>query len=183
LFIKAITLPAWYTGAVGLPVVVVVLAGGLTTHFVWCLYLNIQNRTGYQYFHSQFRGETPAPSHILENVTDAPGEEMAAAIAVAANQPCVRPRSATISSPALRGTCSSSSTPWAKHTDGPIQIFKLDAAHGKHHHLQHAVGHRAQGMERHGQPHEVFGGPRPDRVDQLEPSSWVTATTWVRSDE
>src|SRR6266480_1167994 len=34
----------------GLPVLVVVLAGGLTTNFIWCVYLNIRNRTGYQYF-------------------------------------------------------------------------------------------------------------------------------------
>jgi L-rhamnose-H+ transport protein len=67
---------------------VVVLAGGLTTNFIWCLYLNLRNRTGYQYFHSEIRGEIPnrENEHILETVTDAPGEEMAAAIAVARQQ-------------------------------------------------------------------------------------------------
>ncbi len=34
----------------GLPKLVVVLAGGFTTNFVWCLILNFRNRTGCQYF-------------------------------------------------------------------------------------------------------------------------------------
>jgi L-rhamnose-H+ transport protein len=62
----------------GLPVLVVVLLGGFTTNFVWCVILNIRNRTGYQYFTSEVRGPFPAQSAepILENVTDAPAEEM-----------------------------------------------------------------------------------------------------------
>jgi L-rhamnose-H+ transport protein len=49
--IKEITIrrgtdPLWQ----GLPVLVVVLAGGFTTNFVWCVLLNIRNRTGGQYF-------------------------------------------------------------------------------------------------------------------------------------
>ncbi len=69
----------------GLPVLVVVLAGGFTTNFIWCLILNIRNRTGYQYFTSEIRGESPDRNsgHILENATDAPAEEMAVAVAVA----------------------------------------------------------------------------------------------------
>src|SRR5580704_6304902 len=69
----------------GLPVLVVVLAGGFTTNFIWCLILNIRNRTGYQYFESEIRGRVPARNEepILESVTDAPAEEMAVAMAVA----------------------------------------------------------------------------------------------------
>jgi L-rhamnose-H+ transport protein len=69
----------------GLPVLVVVLAGGFTTNFIWCLILNIRNRTGYQYFESEIRGSVPGRNeeHILESVTDAPAEEMAVAVAVA----------------------------------------------------------------------------------------------------
>jgi hypothetical protein len=37
----------------GLPVLIVVLLGGFTTNFVWCLILNLKNRTGYQYFTSK----------------------------------------------------------------------------------------------------------------------------------
>lgn len=41
----------------GLPKLVVLLLGGFTTNFVWCVYLNIKNRTGYQYFDSEIRSE------------------------------------------------------------------------------------------------------------------------------
>lgn len=41
----------------GLPKLVVVLLGGFTTNFVWCLLLNLRNRTGYQYFASECRPE------------------------------------------------------------------------------------------------------------------------------
>jgi L-rhamnose-H+ transport protein len=40
----------------GLPKLVVILWGGFTTNFLWCVALNIKNRTGYQYFAAQ-----PAP--------------------------------------------------------------------------------------------------------------------------
>jgi L-rhamnose-H+ transport protein len=64
----------------GLPVLVVLLAGGFTTNFIWCLILNIRNRTGYQYFASETRGHIPSLSEepILETATDAPGVEIAA---------------------------------------------------------------------------------------------------------
>ena len=67
----------------GLPVLVVVLLGGFTTNFIWCVILNIRNRTGYQYFSSMVRGEVPARAAepILETAIDAPGEEMAVALA------------------------------------------------------------------------------------------------------
>jgi L-rhamnose-H+ transport protein len=69
----------------GLPVLVVVLAGGFTTNFIWCLILNLRNHTGYQYFEPGIRRQAPARSEqqILEAVTDAPAEEMAVAVAVA----------------------------------------------------------------------------------------------------
>jgi len=68
----------------GLPVLVVVLAGGFTTNFAWCVILNIRNRTGYQYFESEIRGKIPArrEEYTLEAATDAPAEEMAVAVAV-----------------------------------------------------------------------------------------------------
>jgi L-rhamnose-H+ transport protein len=43
----------------GLPVLVVVLAGGFCTNAFWCIYLNIRNRTGFQYFTSEIRAESP----------------------------------------------------------------------------------------------------------------------------
>jgi len=39
----------------GLPVLVVILIGGFTTNFIWCVALNIRNRTGHQYFSRIFR--------------------------------------------------------------------------------------------------------------------------------
>jgi len=51
------TAPLWQ----GLPVLVVVLAGGFTTNFVWCVILNFRNRTGYQYFHREIRIDDPEP--------------------------------------------------------------------------------------------------------------------------
>ena len=87
--IKAITLQhgtaiLWQ----GLPVLIIVLAGGFTTNFVWCVVLNIRNRTGYQYFESEIRARVPRRNaeQILEPVTDAPAEEMAIAVAVAVAQ-------------------------------------------------------------------------------------------------
>jgi L-rhamnose-H+ transport protein len=65
----------------GLPVLVVVLLGGFTTNFVWCAILNVRNKTAYQYFNSEIRGEIPDRGNetIIENVTDAPAEKMAQA--------------------------------------------------------------------------------------------------------
>jgi L-rhamnose-H+ transport protein len=41
----------------GLPALVVLLLGGFTTNFIWCVALNIKNHTGYQYLASQVRVE------------------------------------------------------------------------------------------------------------------------------
>lgn len=69
------TSPLWQ----GLPVLVVLLAGGFTTNFIWCLVLNIRNRTGYQYVALKTRGHVPSIDEepILETATDAPGMQMA----------------------------------------------------------------------------------------------------------
>ena len=63
----------------GLPVLVVLLLGGFTTNFIWCVVLNVRNRTGAQYFSSKMSELVHAhrDEAILENVTDAPAEEMA----------------------------------------------------------------------------------------------------------
>jgi len=65
----------------GLPVLVVLLFGGFTTNFIWCVILNFRNGTGRQYFHSKAGGAGVLRSSepILENVLDAPAEEMAEA--------------------------------------------------------------------------------------------------------
>ena len=55
---------------------VVVLVGGFTTNFIWCVILNIRNRTGYQYFSAEMRGHCPGRENepILETAIDAPAK-------------------------------------------------------------------------------------------------------------
>jgi L-rhamnose-H+ transport protein len=67
------TAPLWE----GLPVLIVVLLGGFTTNFIWCVFLNIRNRTGGQYFAPRVVEPSDKRSLVLETAIDAPGEEMA----------------------------------------------------------------------------------------------------------
>ncbi|MGH9742921.1 MAG: L-rhamnose/proton symporter RhaT [Candidatus Acidiferrum sp.] len=76
--IKALTLkhgtPALWQG---LPVLVVVLIGGFTTNFIWCVALNMKNKTGFQYFTSSTAKYKPiADDPILETAIDAPSREL-----------------------------------------------------------------------------------------------------------
>jgi L-rhamnose-H+ transport protein len=41
----------------GLPKLCVVLLGGFTSNFIWCVLLNLKKKTGYQYFKSEIRSE------------------------------------------------------------------------------------------------------------------------------
>ena len=62
----------------GLPVLVVVLVGGFTTNFIWCLALNIRNKTAYQYFSADPRNYPPVlQSAVFETAIDAPSREVA----------------------------------------------------------------------------------------------------------
>jgi L-rhamnose-H+ transport protein len=61
----------------GLPVLVVVLVGGFTTNFIWCLALNIRNKTSYQYFSADPRNYPPVlQSAVFETAIDAPSREV-----------------------------------------------------------------------------------------------------------
>ena len=62
----------------GLPKLCVVLLGGFTTNFIWCVLLNLKHRTGYQYFSKAIRRESPQRENemILETAVDAPSEEV-----------------------------------------------------------------------------------------------------------
>ncbi len=90
----------------GLPVLVVVLAGGFTTNVIWCAILNFRNGTGYQYFSAALRGANPERGRepILESAIDAPGEEMAAALPAPARAPERAPMLANYCFCALAGT-------------------------------------------------------------------------------
>ena len=62
----------------GLPALIVILLGGFTTNFIWCVYLNLKNRTGYQYLSSTARPGAPSRQQetIIESAFDAPSEEV-----------------------------------------------------------------------------------------------------------
>jgi L-rhamnose-H+ transport protein len=68
------TSPLW----VGLPKLCIVLLGGFTTNFIWCLILNVRNKTGYQYFSARLRREPlkRGDETIIETAFDAPSEEV-----------------------------------------------------------------------------------------------------------
>jgi L-rhamnose-H+ transport protein len=54
----------------GLPKLIVVLAGGFTTNFIWCVMLNIRNRTGYQYLATHIRVEHAGEAGAAVGATD-----------------------------------------------------------------------------------------------------------------
>jgi L-rhamnose-H+ transport protein len=58
-----------------LPVLVVVLLGGFTTNFIWCVILNIRNRTGHEYLN--FRRSVVAEVSAAEAVVPWNAEELA----------------------------------------------------------------------------------------------------------
>jgi L-rhamnose-H+ transport protein len=60
----------------GLPVLVVVLIGGFTTNFVWCLVLLVRNKTGPQFFKSRPNLQYQHDETIIETAVDAPSREV-----------------------------------------------------------------------------------------------------------
>ena len=76
----------------GLPVLVVVLLGGFTTNFIWCVLLNIKNKTAYQYFSGTVRDHAPGRDEetIIETAIDAPSEEVVEHIPGAKSRACPR---------------------------------------------------------------------------------------------
>lgn len=60
------TRPIW----TGLPKLCVVLAGGFTTNFIWCVLLNIKNGTGYQYFSRTLRPQHAAQPDATAQARD-----------------------------------------------------------------------------------------------------------------
>ena len=56
----------------GLPVLIVVLFGGFTTNFLWCVFLNVKNGTGYQYFSSKPGKNSPFASETASGGEGAP---------------------------------------------------------------------------------------------------------------
>ncbi len=64
--IKAITLSHGTSGLwQGLPVLVPVLLGGFTTNFIWCVALNIRNRSGHEYLSARRTHAPMLPNYLL----------------------------------------------------------------------------------------------------------------------
>ncbi len=82
----------------GLPKLVVVLLGGFTTNFIWCVLLNLKNRTAYQYLAAEVR-----PEHAGLQAT---GGEHGGGTAAATGASNLRvPRLGNYFFSALAGTC------------------------------------------------------------------------------
>jgi len=63
----------------GLPSLIVVMFGGFTTNFIWCVGLNIKNKSGYEYLSRSQRRPTHAKDgSTTKNTTDASSEELTA---------------------------------------------------------------------------------------------------------
>ena len=62
----------------GLPRYIVIMLGGFTTNFAWCVLLYIRNKTGYQFFSPTLRQTPPTREEetIIETAIDAPSEEV-----------------------------------------------------------------------------------------------------------
>ena len=60
----------------GLPVLVIVLIGGFTTNFIWCLALLFRNNTGHQFFTPVADQQYQHNEAIIETALDAPSREV-----------------------------------------------------------------------------------------------------------
>jgi L-rhamnose-H+ transport protein len=60
----------------GLPVLVIVLIGGFTTNFIWCLILLFRNKTGHQFFTPVADEQYQHDEAIIETAVDAPSREV-----------------------------------------------------------------------------------------------------------
>ncbi len=95
----------------GLPVLVVVLIGGFTTNFIWCLVLHVRNKTGYQYFASTAREPADDNGHvqdetIIETALDAPSREVVTHMPPASTELRARTSAAVVEVPSKQGIAS-----------------------------------------------------------------------------
>jgi L-rhamnose-H+ transport protein len=136
----------------GLPKLCVVLAGGFTTNFLWCVLLNVKNKTGYQYFSQDRPSRACGPDRRRAASMDprpagrAHPRRRRSPGAVAAQLPVLGGGGHDLVFPVLL----------LHHGEtqmGRVRLRQLDAAHGQHHHLQHHVGldlPRVEGLQQQG---------------------------------
>ena len=128
-----------------LPVLVVVLWGGFTTNFIWCLILNIRNRSSHEYLNMR-------PSHISE-MSAAEGMMISSAPEIAANREATAHGASRYEGPAPLSCENISSAPsradlvsavfLLQHgvdENGHLHLIQLDPPHGVDHHFQHDFG-------------------------------------------
>ena len=106
----------------GLPVLCVVLVGGLTTNLIWCLYLLVTNGTAKEFLGAR------GPSDAADGGP-----------ATAAQLSALRARGHRLVLPVLL-------LHHGREPNGSVRLLQLDVAYGQHHHLWHAVGIRVQGV-------------------------------------
>ncbi|MDB5328836.1 MAG: L-rhamnose-proton symporter, partial [Phycisphaerales bacterium] len=70
-----------------LPVLILVTAGGFVTNFVWCVYLNVKNRSGHQYLAFRVRDTAEIDTSLAVAQYDASETSAAATAAVQAERP------------------------------------------------------------------------------------------------
>jgi L-rhamnose-H+ transport protein len=75
------TMPLW----TGLPKLCVVLLGGFTTNLIWCIALNLKNRTGYQYFSSTLHGSGQESTALEDSQTPETANRRAVRIPILRN--------------------------------------------------------------------------------------------------
>ena len=89
----------------GLPSLIVVMLGGFTTNFIWCVMLNFRNGTGYEYLASkQRRHAHTKDGSMIENPTDAPAVEAVASSAASSSNDLNIPRLRNVFFSGLAGT-------------------------------------------------------------------------------
>src|SRR5882672_6939297 len=116
----------------GLPVLVVVLIGGFTTNFIWCVTLNIKNKTAFQYFTSGAEKYKPVMDEpTLKTAIDAPSREVVEHI----SSP-LPPDSKPVPMRADYFLCAPGGTKWyfqvfflhhGRDADGQVRFLQLDA--------------------------------------------------------
>ncbi len=123
----------------GLPALVILLWGGFTTNFIWCVLLNFKNATGYQYLASEIR-----PEHAHHGGSGGGGGWL-----------CAR-GGGRHSAGGFENTGDGKLPPFrpgrndvvfsifllhdGRHANGEIRLCVVDVAHGEHHYFQHDVG-------------------------------------------
>ena len=173
--INALTLAARHHHLwTGLPVLMVVLLGGFTTNFIWCVPLNVKNNTGYQYFNP--RSTRAVPSSRCETAIRRTPSMLRAKSSRQSGSPAAPSEPEPV--PMLMRTTSSAPgrddlvfpvllLHHGRDPDGQIRFLQLDAAHGQHHHLQHALGYRTARVEGVEPADDRLGRGGPSRADRF----------------